>query len=159
MADAEGFEPPTNRFEAGYSIQLSYASRIGRLRIFQRKQLPSSNKTKEFNSLALTRLHEPAKSSLKHFASIRSQKTAPCQIASANLTFWHSYKIKSFPQTQQSQTKSPHPPEIIKVEKSSKTHEISCIAVHQKRTTPFSSLAKMNHHSGSSLCRQIVLRV
>lgn len=26
VAVAEGFEPPTNRFEADYSIQLSYAT-------------------------------------------------------------------------------------------------------------------------------------
>src|SRR3989338_8743992 len=29
MADPDGFEPPTNRFEASYSIQLSYGSAEG----------------------------------------------------------------------------------------------------------------------------------
>ncbi len=31
MARPEGFEPPTNRFEAGYSIQLSYGRIAGKL--------------------------------------------------------------------------------------------------------------------------------
>jgi hypothetical protein len=31
MVLAEGFEPPTNRFVAEYSIQLSYASKLSKL--------------------------------------------------------------------------------------------------------------------------------